>query len=203
LETEDYFKRQDEKTGLNLKDSDHKLIEKFKSGDHRSFEVLIQKYNEKVLLLSYDILDSYEDAKDVAQEVFIRVYNSIQGFRGDSKFSTWLYRITMNLSISYWRKKNRSREMIVDDEIWQRLSLNSAEKSIDQEVENQEFNKKLYQLMNLLSDHQRTAFILRHYHGLTTDEISEVMECKGSTVRVHLFRALQKIKDELRIYMNR
>ena len=99
METEDYFKRQDEQTGLNLKDSDHKLIEKFKSGDHRSFEVLIQKYNEKVLLLSYDILDSYEDAKDVAQEVFIRVYNSIQGFRGDSKFSTWLYRITMNLSI--------------------------------------------------------------------------------------------------------
>ena len=97
-----------------MADIDQKLIHKAQRGDRRAFGKLVKKYRNKVLYLAYDLLGNYDDAQDVAQSVFLRVFSGIRNFKGKSSFSTWLYRITVNQSIDFKRSKYRRSSVSID-----------------------------------------------------------------------------------------
>lgn len=173
------------------------LIEKVKEGNLRAFRQIVEQYKGIVYTIAYDILKVHEDAEDVSQEVFLKVYHSIGTFRGESKFSSWIHRIAVNLSLNHRRKMNRR---ILD-------SMNEkVEETIDggnntyAETERLELSKKIENALNSLTEKQRTTFVLKHYHNLSLKEIADAMGCSVGTVKSQLFRALQKLQGLLEKY---
>jgi len=188
-----------------MADIDQKLIQKAQRGDRRAFGKLVKKYRNKVLYLAYDLLGNYDDAQDVAQSVFLRVFSGIRNFKGKSSFSTWLYRITVNLSIDFKRSKYRRSSVSIDKNIRDeddpmpgKIILRDKDKDPLERLEIKDLNEQIENALDTLSEQQREAFVLRHYHGMSMDEISKILECKPGTVRSHLFRAINKLREYLK-----
>ena len=186
-----------------MSNKEKQLISKAQQGSNRAFGKLVNKYQDKVLYLAYDLIGNYNDAQDIAQSAFLRAYKAIKNFKGQSTFSTWLYRIVVNLSIDFKRAKSRKRQISIEK------SLDNSEQSIenilknkykqpDQLLELNDFNIQLEKAIDKLPYSQRTTFVLRHYHDLSMKEIATILECKTGTVRSHLFRAINKLREELK-----
>lgn len=185
--------------------NDHDLISAIKSGDHDSFRILVEKYQERVIRICRGYLGSYEDAEDLAQEVFIEVYRSSSKFRGQSEVSTWLYRIAVNRSLNYLRDNRRkfilskSSNNFDTSAIENRVSENCA----DDEIAASEQRRVLHQALNSLSDNQKTAFILNKYEDLPYHEISSIMGVSISSVESLLFRAKRNLQKKLLDFFNK
>jgi RNA polymerase sigma-70 factor (ECF subfamily) len=169
-------------------DADKGILKQIRAGNKAAFGRLVVKYQDKVLLLIYDHLADYESAKDLAQEVFMKVYKSINSFKGESKFSTWLYRIAVNTTIDYIRKKHVeiSSSMIPETQ--------DERAGIERLVESGDLKSRVEKHLSRLSSQQQTAIILRYFYDETIKDIAEIMNCKENTVRIHLLRALEKLK---------
>lgn len=187
-----------------MKDKDWYLVLKAQHGNARAFGKLVKQYQDKILYLAYDLLENYNDAQEVAQRAFIRAYKSINSFKGQSKFSTWLYRIVVNLSIDFKRAKSRRHQISMnklpdeDSDQLLKTELKDQKKRPDELLELKEFNIHLKKSLRKLPHHQRVAFILRHYHDMSMKEIANILGCKDGTVRSHLFRALNKLREDLK-----
>ena len=180
-------------------DSDSQLIHKAKSGNKHAFGILVKKYQEKILYLAYDLTGSYEEAKDIAQEAFLKAFRKLGQFEERSKFSTWMHRITYNLAIDYHRRKQRNPHQSIDEDpssiqstpaLIEENAINSLEKALEVE----EVKAQLEAAIQKLSPNQRTATVLRYFHQKSSKEIAEIMNCAESTVRIHIFRALSNLK---------
>lgn len=177
------------------------LIRKAQRGDYQAFESLVRKYDSKVLSIALDMVGNVEDAKDIYQEVFIRVFCSLPQFRFQCEFFTWLYRITVNYTINFRKKKNfrssfytaspmpEDSEMVIIDM--------DATNAPQQNVEKKDFLHHINHALELLSPKQRSVFVLRHFHDHKLVEISEIMQCNLGTVKNSLFRAHQKVRRYL------
>jgi len=176
---------------------EEKVIEKAKSGDMKAFKKLVERYKRTVYMAAYDILKVQEDAEDISQEVFVKVYHSLKTFRGDSKFSSWIYRIAVNLSLNHRKKMTRRITEDIDDKVDELYEKNEPVLST---VENAEINEKIEEALDTLTEKQRTTFILRHYHDLPLQEIADIMDCSVGTVKAQLFRTLQKLQVILSKY---
>ena len=190
-----------------MPDAIKSLIKKAKKGDKKSFGKLVKMHQRSILYLAYDLVGNYEDAKDLAQEVFIRAFEKINQFEERSQFSTWLNRITVNLAIDHRRKnKKNPRQSIGDnfDQIHYSEILDgfNNQDSPEKAIEFSENRTVLEQALNKLSENQRTVVALKYFHQNSTKEIAETMTIAENTVRIHLFRAMKNLKNILKEYKN-
>lgn len=176
--------------------SDMNLIKKFKAGDESAFEELVKRYQKKVYNTTYRMMGNREDANDLAQEAFLRVYRKLDRFKGNSSFSTWLFTVTTNLCRDEMRKRQRRL---------QTTSLSEKERNIPDEMMSpedlslqRELRDKLQQVIDKLPNKHREVIILREFQGLSYDEIAEVTGVSMGTVKSRLSRARRSIKQELK-----
>ncbi len=179
------------------------LIRKAQRGNIAAFEELVKQYEDKVMSIILNMLNDVEDAHDVYQDVFMKVFLTIKKFRFQSKFYTWLFRIAVNTAINFRKKRtsrqNKTHEINLEDnnhetEIVTQANSDNPEKHLL----NRELSNNIKRSMERLSPKQKTVFVLRHYHGYKLAEISEIMDCAEGTVKNYLFRSLQKLKNELK-----
>lgn len=181
------------------------LAEKICQGDLLAFRELVEKFKKKIFYISYDFLKDHHEAEDISQEVFIKIFRSIEKFKKDAKMSTWIYQITVNTCIDALRKKKAKPAIQIDEgkpvEYWAEDSILSAKiGSPESCAEASLLQIKIQQALHKISDKERAVFIMRHYNELTINEIADVMKISSGTVKSFLFRGLQKLRKELSIY---
>ena len=162
-------------------------------GSRDAFRILVERYMRQAYNVAFGYVNDHDDAEDVAQESFVRVFRSIRSFRGDAEFSTWLYRIVSNLAMNHIRKQKRlaSREVHTADTVADHHSLHSE--FLDRVETKDSIERALHQLPTL----QRATVILRHLNGLSTKQVSGILRCSEGTVKTHLYRGLKKLKSKL------
>lgn len=188
-----------------MEKSEELLIRKAQRGNLNAFESLVSIYDVKVMRLIYNMLNHTEDARDVYQDVFIKVYKSIHKFRFQSEFYTWLYRIVVNTCINYRKLRSKRFNDSFDEfqESWEnnwKLVNSGGPSNPEQNLMNKELDLEIQKGIEQLSEKQKTVFILRHYHDHKLSEIAEIMNCSEGTVKNYLFRAIQKMKRFLHDY---
>ena len=180
------------------------LIRLAQRGDVKAFGDLAANYDARVMNLAISLLGSSEDAQDVYQEVFIKVYKCLKGYRFQSDFFTWLYRITVNTCLSYRRSRQRKRALIpssIEDNPEMADSLPDCEAaSLDDGVMAWEMSQLMRRAVDDLPPKQRAVLILRHYQQMKIREIAEILELNEGTVKGYLFRALKALKKKLEPY---
>lgn len=180
--------------------TDRELVKKIQNRNQTAFRELVEKYQYMVINTCHNFLHDRDDAEDLAQEVFIEVYLSIQKFRGDSKLSTWLYRITVNKSLNFIRenKKKQFLKNIGEAMSGERnLISQNQDESQTQSEEKIELEKKyeiLHKAINSLNKNQRIAFTLHKYDNLSYKQISEVMGRSLSAVEALIHRAKRNVQ---------
>jgi RNA polymerase sigma-70 factor (ECF subfamily) len=183
-------------------DADSLLVERVQRGDKRAFDLLVIKYQHKILGLISRYVKDRSEVEDVAQEAFIKAYRALPRFRGDSAFYTWLYRIAINTAKNYLVAQNRrppgSDIEISDAEV---LTGESYLKDIET-PENQLFRDELQRTVDNaisnLPEELKTAVTLREYDGLSYEEIADIMDCPVGTVRSRIFRAREAIDKQIK-----
>jgi RNA polymerase sigma-70 factor, ECF subfamily len=184
------------------RDADRELLEAVLEGDNTAYRGLVEKYQTRVYSMVYGMVRNREDARDITQEAFVKAYHSLKGFRLESSFYTWLYRIAMNLSIDLTRKRKR-REVSGFDE---NIASKDADGVIDvahhgdspsKALERKQLLGRIMASMQKLSDDQRQVILLREVEGLSYKEISDVMEIPEGTVMSRLFYARKKLQSLL------
>lgn len=178
------------------------LIERCKSGEIRAFDELVERYQKRVYNFAFGITGNQDDANDVAQEAFVRVLTSIQTFRGDANFTTWIYRIVTNVYLDERKKSKSHRLTSLDDYI--DLEENSVSRQIIDEspqpdvvVENKEKYLAIRKAVNSLPDYQRIIVTLYHLHDRSYEEIAEILHLPIGTVKSRLNRARLALAEKL------
>ncbi|MEX2369820.1 MAG: sigma-70 family RNA polymerase sigma factor [Bacteroidales bacterium] len=169
-------------------------LERIIQGDKESFTPIVEKYKDMVYTLCIRMLRSEEDAREAAQDVFMKAYRSVESFRGKSKFSTWIYRITYNHCISMLRKQVKMIDLV--DEL---PEFRIDEETMDamQEIRDGERKRYLQKAMETLPETDSLVVTLFYYEELSLEEIEEITGLSGSNIRVKLHRARQKLYIEL------
>ncbi len=183
--------------------SDEDLVESTLGGDENAFSQLYERYRHPVYSTAYRIIHHPEEAQDATQEIFIKLYRSLQGWNPDkAKFSTWLYRLAANHAIDCWRSRRRRLDSQLAGDSLDRglhdLPLRDAIRSPYHMVENREQIEELRRCVGELPELQKTVFVLRYFQELKLEEIAEMEECSLGTVKTSLFRASQTIRKALR-----
>jgi RNA polymerase sigma-70 factor (ECF subfamily) len=181
--------------------NEKELVKKAASGDLDAFEKLVQLKKEKVFWISYQITGNDEDSKDISQMVFFRLWNILKRFRAEKNFNTWLYRITVNMSIDYLRAQKGRGETVALEELSGFLpkSQEAATRPYHQ-MELKDIQDIYNMLSRTLTPKQKAVFSLKEIEGFSTREISRIMRVSHSTVRNHLFQARQMMKKGLKKY---
>ena len=184
---------------------DAELVARIIDGDQESYRLLVERYQSKIFAVAYGLLHNREDAREVAQEAFIKAYRNLPGFRRDSSFYTWIYRITVNLGIDFRRKAYRGRETELDET---RLVPEDAHHTgprpmptPGKSLERKQLASRIRLAIDLLPADQKTAIVLREIQGLSYKEIADAMDCAEGTVMSRLFygrKKLQELLDDLR-----
>ena len=184
---------------------ENNLIIAAQNGDKASFERLIYCYDKKVLAIAYSYINNREDAKDIYQEVFIRVFKSIEKFRFKSEFSTWIYRITANVCLTYRARRKKysyaSLDEYVEDEDGGEKPFSEnipGDLNTDQDILNSDIKSNIDAGLNKLSPQQKLVFTLKHFQELKLKEIAAIMNCTEGTIKNYLFMATQRMREHLR-----
>jgi len=188
--------------------ADFELVKLVQQGNKRSFDLLVIKYQSRVISIVGRFVRDSSEAQDVAQETFIKAYRAIKSFRGDSAFYTWLYRIAVNTAKNFLlAKKRRPGSNGVD------MALDDDDQHIDgiealQEIEtpetklmHDELKKVIDAAIASLSEELRTAICLREFDGLSYEEIAAALDCPIGTVRSRIFRAREVIDEKVKAFM--
>jgi RNA polymerase sigma-70 factor (ECF subfamily) len=172
--------------------TDEQIIGRVRSGETRHFGELVRRYQDPVYGMVARFVGGSEDAQDIAQDVFLRVFRGLDGFRGESKFSTWLYRITWNLCADWLRRNKRpNREATV---------VQAAETLPDRRVDleegflEEEQRVAVRQALNALDEKYRSVVVLHYYQKLSYDQIAEVLDMPVKTVETRLYRARKTLR---------
>ena len=171
--------------------NEQKLISLAKTGDQSAFGELMTRYEKQVYHQALRLLSNPEDAADVTQEVFIKVWRSLPSFQGDSSFSTWLYRLTDNAAIDLLRREKKRRgDASLDDEEYQWDStLADPNSAPDRELEQQELRRSVAEGLKKLSEEHRRVLVLREINGLSYEEIGKILGLSTGTVKSRIARA--------------
>jgi RNA polymerase sigma-70 factor (ECF subfamily) len=196
-----------EKAPPNSVSSDQQLVERVQSGDKRAFDLLVLKYQHKIISLVGRYVKDHHEAMDVSQEAFIKAYRALANFRGDSQFYTWLYRIAINTAKNYLVSRSR-RPPDVDVEANEYGDYGSADVMADVDTpENlmarDQLQDKVFATLDKLPEDLKTALTLREFEGMSYEEIAQVMDCPVGTVRSRIFRAREAIDKEVAKLMDR
>lgn len=185
---------------------ERELVRRMQAGDRAAFRDLVGRYQRDVYALAYDLCGNHHDAEDLSQEVFIKAYRAIGGFRADARLGSWLYRITMN---AYIDSKRRKPVQVVSIDAPARggqegdmpVVLPPARGAApDAAAGAARFQRDVEQALEVLSAQERTVFVLRHYHDMRIHEISSSLSIAEGTVKSLLFRSVRKLRDRLADY---
>jgi len=183
-------------------DEDRELVRRAKNDDKEAFELLVKRHQSRVFAVAASILRNKEDVEDIAQQVFMKAYFSLKRFDQRAAFSTWLYKITVNECWDVLRKR-KVRPLVFESELSDeqaRLYQASGERD-DQKPdagERMETREHVDKLLGFLDERDRTMLILKEVQGFSVEEIAEILEINGNTVKVRLFRARQRIAERMR-----
>lgn len=183
---------------------EHILLEDARNGDLNAFRRIFDLNKERVYRAAYDMLGAREDAEDVSQEVFLKAYRSVGQFRGESKVSTWLYRITMNACHDHMSRKayrtTKPSDTLERSDGSDPLFHSGAGVSPGRKAEAAVIGEHIERALGTLTPRERSVFVLRHYEELSMKEIADVLKITDGTVRSILFRALKRLQQELSHY---
>ena len=185
----------------NNAEADHELVLKVQQGDKSAFDLLVIKYQHRIIQLVNRYIKDPSEAQDVAQEAFIKAYRALGNFRGDSAFYTWLYRISINTAKNYLVSRNRRHsDYHVDvqdaEQVGNAPQLQGME-TPDELLQNDEIISVINAAIEQLPEDMKTAIILREFEGMSYEEIAQAMECPVGTVRSRIFRAREAIDEKL------
>ena len=180
------------------------LIQQAKAGNIAAFEQLVHKHDKQVFSIPARYVNNAEDAKDIYQDVFIRVYRGLAHFKMQSEFTTWLHRITVNVCLTHRSKKKRYTHVSIDadpdgNEMEPHTAeLKSHDGTTDQHSVDAEIREHVQLALDALSPKQRLVFTLKHYDGYKLREIAGMMKCTEGTVKRYLFLATQQLRRRLK-----
>jgi len=185
------------------------LVRRLRDRDEKAFREMVEEYRERVYGLTYRMLGNQEEAEDVAQEVFITVFKSIDSFRGDSKLSTWLYRITANHCknrIKYLARRHDRKQAEFDEEVARgpaagAVAAPTVQKRPDEELQGAQLQVVLQEAIEALDDEQRLLVVLRDIEELSYEEICEITGLALGTVKSRIHRARVTLRKKLAKYM--
>ncbi len=179
--------------------TDEELVARSIGGDADSFNQLVLRWERPIYALAYRTIGREEEARDVCQETFLRAYRALPRFRGQAKFSSWLYRIALNLCRDWIRRERRAPMLQPPEDVDVMDLAVSTEptESIEDLVARRDLTRLVEQAMEHLPEEQRTAIVLKEYHGLTFQEIADVVGCPLSTVKTRLYQGLTVLRREL------
>jgi len=179
--------------------TDEELVARSKTGDAESFNQLVKRWERPIFALAYRTLGREEDARDVTQETFLRAFRALAGFKGDAKFSSWLYRIALNLCRDWMRKERRAPLAEVPEgvAIEDLASERGPTETVEDLAARAELGREVAKAMTRLPPEQRQAIILKEYHGLTFQEIADLMRCPLSTVKTRVYQGLSTLRNQL------
>ena len=178
--------------------ADLALVRRAKKGDYRAFDLLVLKYQSRIVSIAFKFVKEIHLAEDISQEAFIKAYRSIDSFREESAFYTWLYRITANTAKNYLVSKGRRKESsisemsISENEDFFELPTNDSPEQI---LMAQSLKDTIYDALSGLPEDTRTALSLREFEGFNYEEIAEIMNCPVGTVRSRIFRGREALED--------
>jgi RNA polymerase sigma-70 factor (ECF subfamily) len=186
--------------------SDRVLVERTQAGDPTAFDELVRRYQPRLLGMLYNMTNNQTDAWDLAMETFEKAYKSINTFRLDAEFFTWLYRIGFNLTVNFIKRNKHRNNLSMDDadlDLQNRSEFIDVSASGDAEKQSNlaELKKKLNESMMKLSEQHRAVVTLFDIQGLSHAEISKIMNCKEETVRSRLFYAHKQLQKYLKNYL--
>lgn len=188
-----------------FKEDEAVLIQRLRQGERPAFDELVGLYRNRGLAVAYNLAGNLEDAKDILQEAFIKVYLNIKSFKEESRFSTWFYRILVNCSLDFLRKRKRAQkvfaEPFISDEEDKIKEIPDEHYAPDRVILNKELAQNLDNCIASLPQKQMACFQLKHQNGLSTLEIAQILGCNVSTVKVHLFRSTRTLQDKLSAYL--
>jgi RNA polymerase sigma-70 factor, ECF subfamily len=179
--------------------TDEELVARSTGGDPESFNQLIKRWERPIYALAYRTIGREEDARDVVQETFLRAFRGLSGFKGQAKFSSWLYRIALNLCRDWIRRQRRAPVVLAPDGVDLVELAGEAEsvESADAAVARKDLSRAVARAMTTLPEDQRAAIVLKEYHGLTFQEIADLLGCPLSTVKTRLYQGLTVLRREL------
>ena len=182
-----------------LEVDDVKVIQKILSGNREDFAILVRRYQNKVMRLCWGLLQDYHWAEDSAQEIFVKIFSMLGSFRGESKFSTWLYQIAFRHCQDQLRKKNRQKESSLERMLEDGGDISDARFFIN--VDPKEQKDLLHRAFIQLSEEDRVLLLFREMQGLSYFEISEILGCSLDSVKARLRRARAKLLLHLRHFL--
>jgi RNA polymerase sigma-70 factor (ECF subfamily) len=187
---------------VSNKSIDLALVKRVKAGDYQAFDLLVLKYQSRLISTAFKFVKDIQIAEDIAQESLIKSFKSINSFREDSSFYTWVYRITVNTAKNFLISKKRKDELLQTD-----LSedgsfyVEPVNSDSPQEIYNAaELQEIITITLNQLGEETKTALTLREFEGLSYEQIAEVVDCPVGTVRSRIFRGREVIDDAIREY---
>ena len=179
--------------------TDEELVARAMSGDADSFNQLILRWERPIYALAYRVIGREEDARDVCQDTFLRAFRALPGFKGQAKFSSWLYRIALNLCRDWIRRQRRAPVVQFPEDVdgMELASENGPVESIEDLAARRELSEVVARAMADLPEEQRSAIILKEYHGMTFQEIADMQGCPLSTVKTRLYQGLLVVRRHL------
>lgn len=179
--------------------TDEELVALARGGDTDAFNQLVLRWERPIYALAYRVIGREEDARDVSQDTFLRAYRALSGFKGEAKFSSWLYRIAMNLCRDWIRKQRRTPVVQAPEgvDITDMAAERGPVESIEDLVERRQLSAVVADAMHALPEEQRMAIILKEYHGMTFQEIADLQQCPLSTVKTRLYQGLTVLRRQL------
>lgn len=194
-------------SSANNEISDTRLIEQIRDHDDmKAWETLMKRYSSKAFHIAYAILGQHHDAEEVTQDAFIRIYRALAKFRGDSEFSTWMYRIVVNQARNRYRWNKRrgahltvsiNQELELNDNQSLTIDLPDTSKTPDQDMAFREWEKEIAKEMQNLPSVNREALILRNVKNLSYEQIAQILNCKVGTVKSRIARAREELRKRL------
>lgn len=188
---------------LEQREHDAEVIRRIQNGDSEAYRELVLKYQQKVYGVAWGMVRNPEDAREITQEAFIKAFKSLERFRFDASFYTWLYRITVNLTIDFRRKASKRRTNEFDEGRMQKDEAGEIAKphmdaSPRRRLERKRLADQIQAAIDQLPTDQRTAIMLRELEGLSYKEIAEAMDCAEGTVMSRLFYGRKKLQEILK-----
>ena len=195
----------DIKKKISNKEIDLSLVRRAKKGDYRAFDLLVLKYQSRIIASAFKYVKERQLAEDIAQEAFIKSYKSIDSFREESSFYTWVYRITVNTAKNYLLSSKRRDEVVISD-LSQDDSFYPEKLDVDspQEIlKASELRDLIFETLSSLGEETRTALSLREFDGLSYEQIAEIVQCPVGTVRSRIFRGREIIEEVVGKHMDK
>lgn len=181
------------------------LIQLAQNGDMSAFRKLVERHQKRILWLAFDLSGNMQDAEDISQEIFVKMFKSLKKFRGESKLSSWLYKITVNTWLNESRKGStvlRKMQIPLDEDLFENRADEPGYLPADpeREAESALLNKRFRKAFELLSRRELSVFMLRHYHDHKITEIGKILDLSAGTVKSMLFRAVKKMQKRLECF---